>query len=177
MWQLSWRNIIKTTTITPELDDGFAQLARERTARHPLRTYLQIPLRRAVSIWFTPRIDLTPLSGRLWPPGEQWKEDPLSFAVTVALVLLNLFYLELALIGAEMVGWFSGGVASRIHSRPHGLYYEEILSAPGAICLRIWYAANRDDRCARRLSEAELGRSLRSRLGSRRFRAISGLRI
>jgi 4-amino-4-deoxy-L-arabinose transferase-like glycosyltransferase len=96
----------KATTVTPELDDGFAQLARERTARHPLRTYLRIPLRRAVSLWFTPRIDLTPLSGRLWPPGEQWGEDPLSFAVTVALVLLNLFYLGLAVIGAWR--WWAG---------------------------------------------------------------------
>ena len=34
-----------TLRMTPEVDHGFAQLARERTARHPLRTYLWVPLR------------------------------------------------------------------------------------------------------------------------------------
>ena len=36
-------------TWTPEGDAIFAQLARERTARHPLRTYLWIPARRPAS--------------------------------------------------------------------------------------------------------------------------------
>src|SRR5260370_30913545 len=39
-------------TLTPEEDAAFAQLARERTARHPLRTYLWLPAARAVTIWF-----------------------------------------------------------------------------------------------------------------------------
>jgi len=89
-----------TTTVTPELDCAFAELARERTARHPLRTYLWVPLRRAVSMWFTPRTCLMPFSGHLWPPTEQWEEDPLGFSVTIALGLLNLFYVGLALVAA-----------------------------------------------------------------------------
>ncbi len=89
-----------TTTVTPELDRAFAQLARERTTRHPLRTYLWVPLRRMVSIWFTPRTCLLPFSGHLWPPAEQWEEDPVGFCVTIALGLLNLFYVGLALLAA-----------------------------------------------------------------------------
>ncbi len=89
-----------TTTVMPELDCAFAELARERTARHPLRTYLWVPLRRVVSIWFTPRTCLMPFSGHLWPPAEQWEEDPVGFSVTIALGLLNLFYVGLALVAA-----------------------------------------------------------------------------
>src|SRR5215472_7031480 len=47
-------------TLTQEEDDAFGQLARERAARHPLRTYLWVPAARAVVIWFTPRIELLP---------------------------------------------------------------------------------------------------------------------
>src|SRR2546425_2574676 len=72
----------ETTTVSPELDREFAELARERAARHPLRTYLWIPLRRAVTIWFTPRTLLLPYSGHLWPPRQQWQGDPVGFSVT-----------------------------------------------------------------------------------------------
>lgn len=87
-------------SISPELDREFAELARERTARHPLRTYLWIPLSRAATLWFTPRIELLPYSGHLWPPGQQWEEDPVDFSVTTGLGLLNFFYVGLALVGA-----------------------------------------------------------------------------
>ena len=53
--------------MTPEIDRGFADLARERTARHPLRTYLFVPLGRVATLWFTPRTELLPVSGHLWP--------------------------------------------------------------------------------------------------------------
>ena len=46
---------------------AFRQIARERTARHPLRTWLEIPLLRSLTLWFTPRVELLPLSGHLWP--------------------------------------------------------------------------------------------------------------
>ncbi len=84
----------------PELDAQFAELARERTARHPLRTYVSIPLKRAFAMWFTPRTELLPYSGHLWPPGQQWEDDPVDFSVTAGLGLLNLAYLGLAIAGA-----------------------------------------------------------------------------
>ncbi|MGZ4835722.1 MAG: hypothetical protein ACXVZZ_08800 [Terriglobales bacterium] len=89
-----------TTTVTPELDAQFADLARERAARHPLRTYLWIPLRRSVSIWFTPRTDIFPYSSNIWPPAERWEEDAVGFSLTVGLVLVNVLYLGLALAAA-----------------------------------------------------------------------------
>lgn len=92
-----------TLRISPETDREFAQLARERTARHPLRTYLWIPLERAATIWFTPRIELLPYSGDLWPPGQQWEDDPVDFSVTSVFGLLNFFYPALALAGAFFI--------------------------------------------------------------------------
>ena len=87
-------------TLTPDEDAVFAQLARERTARHPLRTYLWIPLRRAVRIWFTPRIELLPVAGHVFPLRAMHQFDPVDQRVTILLFFLNIFYLALSLLGA-----------------------------------------------------------------------------
>jgi hypothetical protein len=87
-------------TLTAEEDAVFAQLARERTARHPLRTYLWIPLRRAVRIWFTPRIELLPVSGNVFPLRYMREEDPLDQRVTIKLFFLNILYVALGVWGA-----------------------------------------------------------------------------
>jgi hypothetical protein len=87
-------------TLTPEEDAVFARLARERTARHPLRTYLWIPLRRAVRIWFTPRIELLPVSGNVFPLRYMHEEDPVDQRITIKLFFLNILYVALGLCGA-----------------------------------------------------------------------------
>jgi hypothetical protein len=86
--------------VPPELDEEFARLARERTLRHPARTYLWVPLSRAGTIWFTPRVELLPYSGQLFPISQQWNEDPQDFLVTSAFGLLNALSIGLALLGA-----------------------------------------------------------------------------
>jgi hypothetical protein len=86
--------------MTPMLDQEFASLASERTARHPLRTYVFIPISRAWMIWFTPRVELLPYSGELWPPGEKWRSNGMDFGVTSGFELLNIVYLGLAIAGA-----------------------------------------------------------------------------
>jgi 4-amino-4-deoxy-L-arabinose transferase-like glycosyltransferase len=91
----------ETTTISPSVDEGFAEVARERTARHPLRTYVSIPIKRAFAMWFTPRIELLPASGHLWPPRECWQDDRVDFSVTIFFGLLNFIYIGLAIAG----GW------------------------------------------------------------------------
>lgn len=90
--ELSW---------TPEEDAVFAKLAQERTVRHPLRTYLTVPLRRALRIWFTPRIEQLPVSGHVFPLAYQWEEDPVDQRVTVLVFFVNVLYVGLALFG----GW------------------------------------------------------------------------
>src|SRR5258708_21468482 len=83
-------------TLTPEEDAAFAQLARERTVRHPLRTYLTIPLRRAVRIWFTPRIELVPVSGNVFPLWYMPQAASVHERITILLFLLNILYVPLA---------------------------------------------------------------------------------
>jgi 4-amino-4-deoxy-L-arabinose transferase-like glycosyltransferase len=87
-------------TLTPEEDAEFAQLARERTARHPLRTHVWLPVARAGAIWFTPRIELLPISGNVFPLRQMREDDPLDQEVTSALFLLNIFYVGLGVWGA-----------------------------------------------------------------------------
>jgi hypothetical protein len=87
-------------TLTPEEDSAFAQLARERTARHPLRTYLWLPLARGLTMWFTPRIELIPMSGTVFPLVQSWEDDKLDQCVTVLFFLLNVAYVTLGIWGA-----------------------------------------------------------------------------
>lgn len=87
-------------TLSPEEDAAFARLARERTARNPTRTYLWLPLARAFTIWFTPRIELLPFSGNIFPIKQTWEDDPVDFSFTAGFFLLNVAYVALALWGA-----------------------------------------------------------------------------
>jgi hypothetical protein len=87
-------------TLSSEEDAAFGQLARERTARHALRTYVWLPVARALTIWFTPRIELLPFSGQVFPLRQAWQEDPIDQSVTVGFFLLNAFYVALAVLGA-----------------------------------------------------------------------------
>jgi hypothetical protein len=87
-------------TFSPEEDVAFARLARERTARRPLRTYLWLPAARALTLWFTPRIELLPFSGTVFPLAQSWEDDPIDQCVTAGLFLLNVGYIAVALWGA-----------------------------------------------------------------------------
>jgi Dolichyl-phosphate-mannose-protein mannosyltransferase len=91
----------------PGWDAQFAELARERTARHPLRTYVRVPLERALAFWFTPRIELLPYSGELWPPGEKHADDPVDFDSTIALWVIGVLYSGAALAGLIKYLWYA----------------------------------------------------------------------
>jgi len=97
-------------TLTPEEDAAFEQLARERTSRHPLRTYLSLPAARAVTIWFTPRIELLPVSGHVFPLAQMREDDPVDQEVTSLFFVLNLFYVGLGIWGAARL-WHSNSAA------------------------------------------------------------------
>jgi hypothetical protein len=87
-------------TLTPDEDRAFGELARQRTARHPLRTYVWLPLARAITLWFTPRIELIPVSGTVFPLRQSWQDDRIDQSATVGLFLLNIAYVALAIWGA-----------------------------------------------------------------------------
>jgi hypothetical protein len=92
-----------TLTLSREQDAEFGAIARERTANHPLRTYVNIPLLRSLTMWFTPRVELLPNNSPLRPVRSEWEDDRLDFLVTLGLGLLNAAYVILALAGAWMV--------------------------------------------------------------------------
>lgn len=89
----------QTQTLTPEEDAAFGDIGHERTARHPLRTYLEVPALRVLTMWFTPRIELLPFSGKLWPVSEAWQEDPVDFSFTIGFFVLNVAYVFLGIWG------------------------------------------------------------------------------
>ena len=57
----------QSVEMTPEIDAGFAQIARERVARHPFRHYVWLPLKRAHSLWFDTHSQYYPFEGDLLP--------------------------------------------------------------------------------------------------------------
>jgi len=85
----------QTDTMTPEIDSQFAQLARERANRHPLRTHLGLPLLRALDLWLRPRTEMLPVATHWW----QFQEDPRDSAWALLLALINAAYLLLAIFG------------------------------------------------------------------------------
>jgi len=89
-----------TLTLSPEQNAAFGQIARERTARHPLRTYVNIPALRSLAMWFTPRVELLPFTGHVWPLREHWENDREDFVVTLIFFFVNCAYVGLALAGA-----------------------------------------------------------------------------
>jgi hypothetical protein len=90
--------------ISPELDQQYAGIARERTRRYPLRTYVRVPFERALTIWFTPRTELLPIDGKFWPLHEQWEDSHADVLVTSAFAVLGYVYVGLA-IGGVWMAW------------------------------------------------------------------------
>lgn len=90
-------------TIPQDADAQFAELASERTKRHPLRTYVTVPARRSLALWFTPRTELLPYAGYLWPPLQRWNDGPWDFLTGLLFAGLNFFYAGLAIAGTYLM--------------------------------------------------------------------------
>jgi len=101
-------------TLTPEEDAAFAQVARERTARHPLRTHVWLPVLRAGTLWFAPRIELLPVSGVVFPLAQAWEDDKVDQLATAGLFLLNILYVGLAIWGAVKLWRWSVAARSAV---------------------------------------------------------------
>lgn len=97
-------------TLTKDEDDAFGRIARERAARHPLRMYLWIPAARAVVIWFSPRIELLPISGNVFPLAQMYDQDSADQGFTILLFLLNILYVGVGLWGVAKLWHLSAVV-------------------------------------------------------------------
>ncbi len=100
--------------ISPEVDRQFAEIARKRTRRDPLRTYVQVPFERALTIWFTPRTELLPIDGKFFPVRERWEDSHADVLVTGSFALLGYLYVALA-AGGVWVAWRAAGGLSCEH--------------------------------------------------------------
>ena len=96
----------KTTTLTPEIDDRFADLAQERIAARPVRYYVAMPLLRLADMWLRPRTELLWIELRWWEYSKHHSET--EFAAAYA--ALNLAYLVLAVIGLYRWPRFAGAM-------------------------------------------------------------------
>jgi hypothetical protein len=77
------------------LDARFEQLARERFAAHPLRSYLWLPLGRLADMSLRPRVENLPIDLDWWVFAHHNAETRFSWACAG----LNALYLLLALVG------------------------------------------------------------------------------
>jgi len=96
----------KTTTLTPELDDRFAELAQERVNASPSRYYIAMPLLRLADMWLRPRTELLWIELRWWEYSKHHAETEFAFAYAA----LNLAYIILALIGLYRWPRFAGAI-------------------------------------------------------------------
>ncbi|HUN85284.1 MAG TPA: hypothetical protein VMU48_12950 [Terracidiphilus sp.] len=81
--------------LTPELDAGFARLARERIAAHLLRYYLILPLGRVADMWLRPRVENLPIDLDWWVYSHHYAETRFSWAYAG----LNALYLLVGIAG------------------------------------------------------------------------------
>jgi hypothetical protein len=78
-------------------------VSRERTARKPWRTYITVPFQRALTIWFTPRVEMMPFSGDLFPFKEKWQTDRADLLVTIFLGGCGIIYVAIAFAGTMRI--------------------------------------------------------------------------
>lgn len=100
----------RTTTLTPGLDERFAELAAKRIQDHPLRYHLELPLARVADMWLRPRTEMLWIELRWWEYNHHNAET--DFAVAYA--ALNLLYIVLGLLGLRRWPLLSGAVVAFI---------------------------------------------------------------
>ena len=93
--------------MTPEIDAEFAKIAAQRIASHPMRYYVGLPLRRAISLWFDTHSEFYPFQGRLFPLAELDRSAHQQYWLTGFGVAL-LIYTFLAW-GGVWVMWTNAG--------------------------------------------------------------------
>ena len=91
---------------------------------------MKIPLLRTLTLWFTPRVELLPTSGHLWPIREEWQDDRPDFLVTLGLTVVNGIYILLALIGAWLARWRPGVALLVTYCAVRTLFFARFVETP-----------------------------------------------
>ncbi len=93
--QALWAEYNKSLYVGSELDARFAQLAKQRIARHPVRYYVWLPVLRAADMWLRPRTEMLPLDSHWW----QFADDPHDAILATMWGALNLLFVVAAVMG------------------------------------------------------------------------------
>jgi hypothetical protein len=97
--------------MTPDIDAGFAQIARQRIAHAPLRYYVWLPIKRAIALWFVPHAQYYPFEGELFPLEEMDHENYQDFWLPI-FFLLTWTYTIVGVAGACFL-WKTDRIARR----------------------------------------------------------------
>ena len=98
--------------MTPDIDAQFALLARERSARDPLRTALWLPLRRAWNLWFCTHSQYYDCEGHLFPLDQTDNDGSYQFGWLLFFAGATAFYTILGGAGVAVL-WSAGGEGRR----------------------------------------------------------------
>ncbi|MDE3201226.1 MAG: glycosyltransferase family 39 protein [Acidobacteriota bacterium] len=82
-------------SLNASLDAGFAKLAANRIAAHPLRYYVLLPLGRVADMWFRPRVDNLNIDLDWWV----YENHPHETILSWSYALLNVLYLAAGIAG------------------------------------------------------------------------------
>jgi hypothetical protein len=85
-------------TLTPEIDARFAKLAAERSAAHPIRSHVLLPVARVADMWLRPRVENLPIDLDWWVYKHHYAETRFSWFYAG----LNALYLLLGIAGLCM---------------------------------------------------------------------------
>jgi hypothetical protein len=85
----------EANSMPPELDQQFADLARERRQHSRFRYYVWLPAARIVDMWLRPRTEMIGIMERWW----DYETDPVDFAKALAYGVLNLLYVAAGVLG------------------------------------------------------------------------------
>jgi 4-amino-4-deoxy-L-arabinose transferase-like glycosyltransferase len=94
----------RITTLTPQIDARFGQLAAERIRSHPFRFYIELPLARLADMWLRPRTELLWIELRWW----QFQHHEAETEFCIAYAGLNLFCLAATFAGLLKRPWLAG---------------------------------------------------------------------
>lgn len=85
----------ENSSMTPELDAAFGELASGRIHSSPFRYYVWLPALRIADMWLRPRTELFPSDPRWW----EFNDDPRWLTVSLAFGVINLAYVAIAIAG------------------------------------------------------------------------------
>ncbi|MFN2530752.1 MAG: ArnT family glycosyltransferase [Pyrinomonadaceae bacterium] len=98
--------------MTAEIDAGFAQIAVEKIARHPIRYYIWLPIKRSAALWFNTHSDYYPFDGTLFPLSDLDYETHQHIWLPLFAVLVVIY--SLLGVGGGFVLWTAGDLYSRL---------------------------------------------------------------